>query len=160
MTNYVVMKVEVWSIGEIFDEYKGIEEEYVKRINRYLPITALWLPSRAKNLTDPHTIKKTESIQILEKLKPDDYLILLDEAGKVFGSKQFARQLDITLMKSGSRIIFLLGGAYGFHSDAYSRAQEKWSLSSLTFPHQMARIIMLEQLYRACTILRHQPYHH
>jgi 23S rRNA (pseudouridine1915-N3)-methyltransferase len=104
-------------------------------------------------------VKAKEGESILSKLKDDDLLILLDERGRSFSSEGFATYLDKKLQQSQRRLIFLIGGAYGFSDALYERAKDQLSLSSMTFSHQMVRLFFMEQLYRAMTILRNEPYH-
>ena len=96
---------------------------------------------------------------ILDKIKPSDYLILLDEGGKQYSSKQFAAFMEKKMIQSHKRIIFQIGGAYGFSEAVYKRANHQISLSEMTFSHQMIRLFFLEQLYRSMTIIRNEPYH-
>lgn len=105
------------------------------------------------------TIKVTEGGLILSKLRPSDYVILLDENGSQYTSVEFSVQLQ-KLMNSGKDLVFVIGGAYGFSPEVYSRADAKISLSKMTFSHQMVRTIFVEQLYRAFTIIKGESYHH
>jgi 23S rRNA (pseudouridine1915-N3)-methyltransferase len=105
-------------------------------------------------------IKGKEGELILKQLEPGDILILLDEHGKEFRSLEFARYLERQLNAGGKRLVFAVGGAYGFAEAVHSRCQDKISLSRMTFSHQMVRAIFAEQLYRAFTILKGEPYHH
>ena len=105
-------------------------------------------------------IAEKEGMMILDALNPGDYLVLLDEKGKAYSSEKFAEQLQ-KWMNAGTRnIVFVIGGAYGFSPVVYDRANQKISLSDMTFSHQLVRLIFVEQLYRAFTILRGEPYHH
>lgn len=97
---------------------------------------------------------------IMEWVKPDDYLVLLDERGKQFSSASLAVFLQTKANESTKKLIFLIGGAYGVDEVIAKRANHKWSLSQLVFPHQLVRLILAEQIYRACTILRNEKYHH
>ncbi len=154
------MKVEVWAIGETSDAYlqTGIHL-YEKRLTHYLPFAWQTLPTPKSKNNDPQHLKQREGQAVLEKLRPDDYLVLLDERGQQFSSIELAQWLQQRLNAPARRLLFLIGGAYGFSPDLYARANAQISLSRLTFSHQMARLFLLEQLYRAMTILRNEPYH-
>ena len=156
------MKIELKVIGKTAFNYldEGIEI-YVKRLKRYCTFTLTILPDvkNAKSLTK-QLIKTKEGELILKKLDTTDFLILLDDKGKEFSSKQFSTYLEDKLMPKGKKIVFLVGGAYGFSDAVYQRAQLKISLSKLTFSHQMVRLFFVEQLYRAFSIINHEPYHH
>lgn len=136
------------------------EALYTKRLGRYLPFESVVLPDvkGAKNMK-PKQLKLKEGEAVLQRLKPEDKLILLDEKGFQKDSVAFANYLDQQLQSGRGRLVFLIGGAYGFSPAVYERAFAKWSLSKLTFSHQMIRVFVLEQLYRACSILRGEPYH-
>lgn len=112
-----------------------------------------------KNLTGSQLLQR-EAKLVLEKLKPEDHLILLDERGKSFSSVEFARMIEDKQMQGIKKIVFLIGGAYGFDQSLYDRANGMLSLSRMTFSHQLIRLIFLEQLYRAHTIIKGLPYHH
>lgn len=105
-------------------------------------------------------LRKKEADTILELLHPSDFLILLDERGKQFTSEQFASFIQQRANESQKQIIFLIGGAFGTHESLWQRADHTWSLSQLVFPHQLVRLILSEQVYRACSILRNEKYHH
>lgn len=154
------MKVEVWAIGKTTEAYlqNGISL-YEKRLSHYLPFAWQVLPTPKTKNNDPQHLKQLEGQAILEKLRSDDYLVLLDERGQQLSSVELAQWLQQRLQAPARRLIFLIGGAYGFSPDLYARAQAQLSLSRLTFSHQMVRLFLLEQLYRAMTILRNEPYH-
>lgn len=156
------MKVEFWVVGKTQFKYlrEGIEI-YEKRMTKYLPFQTVTLPDikNAKNLTS-ELLKEKEGKMILEKLEKGDLLILLDEKGKTFTSEKFALWVEQKLQHSARKLIFLIGGAYGFSEDVYQRAQFKIALSNMTFSHQMVRLFFIEQFYRAQTILKNEPYHH
>ena len=155
------MKVELWAIGKTNEKY--LEEGlavYLKRLPHYLPFQMDILPDpKGGKNWKPGQFRLKEGVMVLDKLKEGDYLILLDERGKQFSSVQFARYLDQLLMSSSKRIVFLIGGAYGFSEDLYQRANARLALSTMTFSHQMVRLFFLEQLYRGMTILRGEKYH-
>ncbi|MBL7798850.1 MAG: 23S rRNA (pseudouridine(1915)-N(3))-methyltransferase RlmH [Saprospiraceae bacterium] len=154
------MKVEVWAIGKTSEPYLdtgiGIFE---KRLKNYLPFTWVLLPNARVKSTDGNLLKQEEGKMVLAKLGSDDYLVLLDERGHQYSSVELARWLEQRLSAPGRRLVFLIGGAFGFSPEIYARANAQISLSRLTFSHQMVRLFFLEQLYRAMTILRNEPYH-
>ncbi|WMX13570.1 MULTISPECIES: 23S rRNA (pseudouridine(1915)-N(3))-methyltransferase RlmH [unclassified Aureispira] len=156
------MKVELWVIGNTsFPYLKEGTAIYEKRLKHYLPFEYSIIPDikNAKNRTNEQ-LKSKEGAAILKKLDKGDWLVLLDEGGKEYSSLKFANYMENMLQQSHKRIIFVVGGAYGFSPEVYQRANAKISLSKMTFSHQMVRLFILEQLYRAMTILRNQPYHH
>ena len=143
-----------------FDFIDAGFEEYAKRIRRYgkFSFHALALPSKMKS-DDQQLIKKMEADLQLKELGKDEFAILLDEKGKRYDSVTFAVYLQ-KLMNHETSIAFLTGGAYGFAEEIYQRADAKLSLSDFTFSHQLVKLIFAEQLYRAFTIIRGEPYHH
>ena len=155
------MKIELWYIGKTSFAYlKEGEELYEKRLKRYLPFQKTMIADvkNAKNM-DANLLKTKEGNAVLEKIKSDDYFILLDENGRHYSSVDFAEFLEKKMQDTHKRIIFLIGGAFGFSEAVYQRANLKISLSKMTFSHQMIRIFALEQIYRAMTILKNEPYH-
>lgn len=155
------MKVECWSIGKTQDKYlvEGLGL-FDRRLKHYLPFEWVELPD-VKNAGkfSPEQVRELEGELILRRLKAEDRLILLDEKGKGFSSVAFASYLELQLQRPAKRLIFQIGGAFGFSQSVYQRADELLSLSQMTFSHQMVRLFLLEQLYRAMTILRNEPYH-
>ena len=154
------MKIELWAIGKTNEKYleTGIEI-FEKRLKNYLPFSWVVLPDIKIKSADSQLIKKEEGKLILSKLAPDDWLVLLDEQGQEFTSVEFSRWIERRLGASRRKMVFLIGGAFGFSPDVYTRSNESIALSKLTFSHQMVRLFCLEQLYRAMTILRNEPYH-
>jgi 23S rRNA (pseudouridine1915-N3)-methyltransferase len=156
------MKIWFWSIGKAHDSYvkEGVDE-FTKRISKYFPVewTIIPVPKNAGMLSEMD-LKKREGGTILQWLKPDDYLIALDEHGKQFSSEGLSEFLQERASASTKNLVFLIGGAFGLDAAVLKRAQMKWSLSQLTFPHQLVRLILAEQVYRACTILQNEKYHH
>ncbi len=155
------MKVELWVVGKTSEKYlkTGIEI-YEKRLGHYLPFKMIVIPDvKAGKGINALAVKEQEGQRILSKLKSEDLLVLLDEKGDSFSSVRFAKHLDRLLMRPERRLIFLIGGAFGFSATLYARAQAQLALSTMTFSHQMIRLFFLEQLYRAMTILRNEPYH-
>lgn len=156
------MKIELWVVGKTnFDFVKEGVALYEKRLKRYIKFNIVVIPDikNAKNQTFQQ-IKDKEGDKLLSKLNKDDYLILLDEKGRTFTSMKFAHYMNQLMLQSHRRIIFLIGGAYGFSDAIYKRAAIKISLSTMTFSHQIIRVIFMEQLYRSMTILKNEPYHH
>lgn len=134
---------------------------YLDRLKHYHKISWEELPDIKKiDRKNIELLKQKEGELILSKLEPTETLILLDEGGKELSSVKFAQWLNKKLIHSGGNLVFVIGGAYGFSSDVYGRSVEKLSLSQMTFSHQIIRVIFSEQLYRAFTILRGEPYHH
>ena len=156
------MKISLWSIGKVHDSYikEGVNE-FTKRISKYFSVewTIIPVPKNAGVLSEMD-LKKKEGEIILEWLKPDDFLIALDEHGKEYTSEGLSAVLEQRAMESTKNIVFLIGGAFGLDEKILNRAKIKWSLSRLTFPHQLVRLILAEQIYRACTILHNEKYHH
>jgi len=135
--------------------------DYVKRLKHYLPFEMEVVPDlkNNKNLSEIQQ-KEAEGKLILSRLALSDYVVLLDEKGKSFSSVGFSDWMQKQLLAGRKNLIFLIGGPYGFSEEIYRRAQSNISLSEMTFSHQMVRLIFIEQLYRACTILKNEPYHH
>jgi 23S rRNA (pseudouridine1915-N3)-methyltransferase len=156
------MKLVCWSIGKAHESYvaEGIDL-FSKRIKHYYPIEwQLIAPPKQAASLDELELKKQEANLILKILKPDDWLVLLDERGVSWKSPDLANQLQLRANEGTKQIVFLIGGAFGVHESVRERANQVWSLSKLVFPHQLVRLILAEQLYRACTILRNEKYHH
>jgi 23S rRNA (pseudouridine1915-N3)-methyltransferase len=153
------MKTEFWMIGKTHHDYlnPGIEK-YEKRIKHFISFSIQEIKT-CKVKSASESIKQ-EGDKVMKLLQPTDSLILLDEKGKSFSSHQMADYLQKQFNTSQSKLVFLIGGAYGFGEDIYARAQDKISLSPMTFPHDLVRIIFLEQMYRALTIIRNHPYQH
>ena len=149
------MKILLLVIGKTDEDYliTGIKK-YVGRIGHYASFEMKEIPDPRNRKTLSEEQQKTaESFLILSQLQPSDHVVLLDENGKQFTSVQFAESLV-------KRLVFIIGGPYGFSKEVYDRANAKLSLSPMTFSHQMVRLIFVEQLYRAFTILKGEPYHH
>ncbi len=156
------MKISLWTIGKENDSnVKGGIEEFTKRISKYFPVKwmIIPLPKNAGSLSETD-LKKREAETVIQLLKNDDYLIALDERGKQFTSEGLAQIIQERATASTKHIVFLIGGAYGLDESILAKAKIKWSLSLLTFPHQLVRLILAEQVYRACAILRNEKYHH
>ena len=156
------MKIVLYSIGKPHEGYvkEGIEE-FTKRIGRYYPVEWKILPPAKQTInTIESEVKKQESMTVLNALHKDDYLVLLDERGKQFSSVQLASFIESRANSSVKQLIFLIGGAFGVDESVAARAGFVWSFSQLVFPHQLMRLMLAEQLYRACTIIRNEKYHH
>jgi 23S rRNA (pseudouridine1915-N3)-methyltransferase len=139
----------------------SLMEDYTKRINRYHRLDIQVVPElKNKGKMSEKIQKQKEGALILEKLKAGDWVILLDEKGKTFDSIGFSQYINTRRSGSHKRMVFIVGGPYGFSEEMYARGQEKITLSSMTFSHQMIRVFFLEQLYRANTLLNNEPYHH
>jgi 23S rRNA (pseudouridine1915-N3)-methyltransferase len=154
------MKIEIWWIGKTNEKYlqQGIAI-YHKRLNHYNKVNTYTIAD-VKPSKDFRKLKESEGEIILSKITNQDMLILCDENGKQCDSLKFASKLESWMMRSQyKRVIFLIAGAYGASLELKSRANELLSLSPLTFSHQMARLILMEQLYRAFTIIRNEKYH-
>lgn len=162
MKDFKIMKIEFWMQGQTAFKYikEGIDI-YDKRIKHFVPFEMQVLPDikNAKSLSEEQ-LKTKEGESQLKKIDNNDFLILLDERGKQYNSKQFSDYLENLMQHSHKRLIFLIGGAYGFSDAVYQRANTQWSLSKLTFSHQMVRLFVVEQIYRAISIQRGLPYHH
>ena len=156
------MKIHLWSVGKAHETYvkQGVEL-FTKRISHYYPVEWKIFPvAKNTDLADLNSIKKSESAPILSALNQDDVLIVLDERGMTWSSVELADFIQQRANESARNIIFLIGGAYGVHESIIKRRQYIWSLSKLVFPHQLVRLILSEQIYRACTIIRNEKYHH
>lgn len=134
--------------------------DYVERISHYMPFDIITIPElkNTKSITEEQQ-KEKEGELILKHIQPGDILVLLDEHGKEFRSIELANWLE-RKQQTCRRLVFVIGGPYGFSKEVYDKANEKISLSKMTFSHQMVRLIFTEQIYRACTIIKGEPYHH
>lgn len=156
------MKVILLTVGKTDNEYfSRIIDEYSRRINFYIPFELAFVADvkNRKGISITELTEK-EGKNLLAFLHPTDHVVLLDDKGKQLDSPGFARYIEKKMISVPKRLIFLVGGPYGFSRDIYDRAHEKISLSKMTFTHQMVRTIFTEQLYRAMTILNNEPYHH
>lgn len=156
------MKAILLSVGKTDDDfYAQAIDIFRKRLGFYIPFDMEFVPDlkNTKNLSEKEQ-KNLEGEGILNRIQPGDYVVLLDDKGKQYSSVEFARFMEKKLHSVPKRIVFVVGGPYGFSDDVYSRANEKLSLSKMTFTHQMVRLVFVEQLYRAMTILNNEPYHH
>ena len=156
------MKIECWAIGKNHESYvkEGVND-FTRRIENYYPME--WrLFSLKKKLESgmPEKLKMEESAMILAALRPEDWLVSLDEKGKSMNSRKLNDFICDRGNESVRKLIFLIGGAYGLDELLLQRSRFIWSLSELTFPHQLVRLLLAEQIYRACTIGRNEKYHH
>jgi 23S rRNA (pseudouridine1915-N3)-methyltransferase len=156
------MKLQFKAIGKAHEPFvkEGVEL-FTRRITNYFPVEwhIIPMPKNAGALSEPE-LKKKEGGPILQSLHKDDYLVLLDERGKQLNSESFASFIQARANESIKNLVFLIGGAYGVSDEVMARANYKWSLSQLVFPHQLVRLILAEQVYRACSINRNEKYHH
>jgi len=156
------MKIRVLSIGKTNIDFveQGLQE-YLKRLKHYTKLEWIELPDvKQVDRSNTSELKTRESERFLEQLKPTDHLILLDEKGKHRSSEEMANWIKDHQLYQQSDLVFIIGGAYGFSETLYAKANGKLSLSKMTFNHQMVRMIFAEQLYRAFTIIKGEPYHH
>ncbi len=154
------MKIELWVIGKTAFKYldEGINI-YEKRLKHYVNFEIVTLPDIKNPPLSTEALKTKEGELILNKLTKDDVLILLDENGKQLTSIDFSKFIETQQNNATKRIIFQIGGAFGFSDAVYARANQKMSLSKMTFSHQMIRLFFVEQLYRSFTILKGEKYH-
>lgn len=156
------MTIKLLAIGKTDQkDLQALIDIYQNRLGHYINFDFEIIPDikNAKNLSKAQQ-KQKEGELILNKLKPTDVLILLDENGKQYDSVSFSQYLQKHMNSGIKQLVFVIGGPYGFSPEVYQKAQGKVSLSKMTFSHQMIRLFMIEQLYRAFTILRNEPYHH
>jgi len=156
------MKITLLTVGKTDRDWvrQGLDI-YVSRLKHYIPFSMVEIPE-LKNVSalSKDQIKSKEGELILKNIRPIDDLILLDEHGKEYTSVELAKVIQEKISYTGKDMVFVIGGAYGFSPEVYSRANSKISLSRMTFSHQMVRAIFAEQLYRAFTIMKGEPYHH
>ena len=156
------MKIKLIAIGKTDNSaLQALIDDYLKRLSFYIKfeLEIITVIKNVKNLSEALQ-KEKEGEMILSKISPMDHLILLDEKGKSFSSMDFSSFIEKKAMQGKTRIIFVIGGAFGFSPEVYDRANELVSLSKMTFSHQLIRLIFLEQLYRSFTILKGEKYHH
>lgn len=156
------MKISLLVVGKTVHSYlnQGIDE-YTKRISRYCPFSIQYIADAktTKSLSQEQQ-KQLEGDNIAAALDKSDYVVLLDEHGKEFTSIDFSAYIGRKMQSVPKRLVFIIGGPYGFSKEIYGRANEKISLSKMTFPHDLIRLVFTEQLYRAFSIIHHEPYHH
>ena len=156
------MKIKIVWIGKTEASYlqEGIDI-YLKRLKNYVPYEVKTLPEikQAHSLSIPQ-LQQAEAKLLLQEFSPTEKIILLDENGKSYTSVQFSEQIEKWQLQSNKQVTLVIGGAYGFSENIYQRADGMLSLSAMTFSHQMVRLLLVEQVYRAYSILNHSPYHH
>ncbi|MCQ0111954.1 23S rRNA (pseudouridine(1915)-N(3))-methyltransferase RlmH [Zhouia amylolytica] len=156
------MNIKLIAIGKTDNSHlQELINDYQKRLGFYVKFNLEIIPDikNAKNLSESQQ-KEKEGQMILKKIQSTDQLILLDEQGKNFSSEHFAEYLQKKMNSGIKQLVFVIGGPYGFSEEVYQKSQGKISLSKMTFSHQMVRLFFIEQIYRAFTILRNEPYHH
>ena len=155
------MKINILCIGKTDSkEIKNLISYYIPRLPKHWNFELIEIPDvkNAKNLT-PELLKREEAKLFLNNIESSDWVIILDEKGKQFTSREFASKIEQLMNQSIKKVSFLIGGAFGFADEIYTRANEKISLSKMTFTHQMVRLFLVEQIYRADQILQGKPYH-
>lgn len=156
------MDVVLMTVGKTRTSFvtEGIKE-YTGRLMRYLPFEIIELPDvKTTRSFDAFRQKEREGEMILDKISPADFVVLLDEKGREYSSVEFAAYMEKLMASGRKRVVYVIGGPYGFSQNVYERADAKLSLSRMTFNHEMVRMFFIEQIYRAMTILRGEPYHH
>ncbi|MBR1667923.1 MAG: 23S rRNA (pseudouridine(1915)-N(3))-methyltransferase RlmH [Bacteroidaceae bacterium] len=156
------MKVALILVGKTVNRhFVDLIEDYVSRVKHYIGFDVITIPElkNTKNLS-PDQQKQQEGELIVKQIQAGDHVVLLDEHGKELRSVEFSKYMEQKMLTVNKRLLFIIGGPYGFSSDVYAKANEKISLSKMTFSHQMVRLIFVEQLYRAMTIMKGEPYHH
>ena len=156
------MQVEIWSVGKANEPFMDPAiTHYLQKVKPYNPVELVLLQAGKKaNTSDVARTKQTEEDLILKRLQPQHYLVLLDERGKLLDSVQWSAQFQNCMNTGVKTLVLLIGGAFGVTDAVRQRAQQTWSLSKLVFPHQLVRLIVAEQTYRAFSILNNSPYHH
>ncbi len=160
--NIVSVKILLLTIGNTDKKYmrEGIDD-YVKRLSFYLPFEMKVIPDiKNRSSLSTELQKEKEGQLILSQVSSGDYLVLLDEHGTEFSSVDFSKWIEKKMIAGTRQLTFVIGGPYGFSNAVYQRSDVKISMSKLTFSHQMARMIFVEQVYRAMTIIKNEPYHH
>ena len=156
------MKIQFLSIGKTHESFvkEGVEQ-FTKRISNYFSVewNIVAMPKNA-GIMEPTILKIKEGEALAALIAKEDYVILLDERGKMLSSEAFSKFIEQRTVESVRNLIFIIGGAYGVSDSIMQRANFKWSLSALVFPHQLVRLILAEQVYRACSIIRNEKYHH
>jgi 23S rRNA (pseudouridine1915-N3)-methyltransferase len=153
------MKIKIITINKTKEPYiLSWESEYLKRIKGYSNIELIELSPKIK-ATEPDEIKKQEATALLDRIAPSDFFVAMDERGKNLSSVDLASYVSDKMTQGRSSFIFAVGGAFGFHESVRKRADLTLSLSNMTFPHQMARLILIEQIYRMFSIIKGEPYH-
>lgn len=156
------MKIVLLTVGKTTASHvtSGISM-YLERLGHYVPTEMICLPDlKGAGSMSAEQQKVREGASIIGALQPGDRVVLLDERGELLTSRKFARSIEQVMLAGVKRLVYVVGGPYGFSQDVYDRADAKLSLSPMTFPHDLVRLLFVEQLYRAMTILRGEKYHH
>lgn len=156
------MKIALVQSGGTTDKNLSVAIDiYISRIQRYSGIDIIQVPELKNTRNMPVDEQKVrEGKKILQSVNSDDYVVLLDEHGRELRTVEFSKLIEKTFLLPKKRIVFVIGGPWGFSDEVYSRGDIRLSLSKMTFPHQLVRLLFIEQLYRAFTILKGEPYHH
>lgn len=156
------MKLQFWSVGREHEAYvKPGVDLFTRRVQNYFKAEWILIPTPKNSaMLSEMDLRKKEAESILNWVEKDDYLVALDEKGKMLDSPGLAQLIQNRANSGNKRLLFLIGGAFGLHETVLARADFKWSLSQLVFPHQLVRLILAEQIYRACSILKNEKYHH
>lgn len=156
------LKIALIQTGKTTDRnIQSVLEDYSSRIRKYVPFEIITIPDLKNTKSMPVLQQKNnEGKLIANAVNGDDLVVLLDERGKEFRTLEFSAQIEKMLMSAKKRVVFVIGGPWGFSDEVYVRADMKMSLSKMTFPHQLVRLLFIEQLYRAFTIIKGEPYHH
>jgi 23S rRNA (pseudouridine1915-N3)-methyltransferase len=156
------MHIEIWSIGKANEPFiDPVIGHYLQKVRPWNPVDLhIIQPAKKSISTDVARNKLAEEELVLKRLQPHHYLILLDERGKMLDSKEWAGRFQACMNTGAKTLVLLIGGAYGVTDVVCGKARETWSLSKLVFPHQLVRLIVAEQVYRAFSILNNSPYHH
>lgn len=156
------MKIVIIAVGKTATQYiAAATDDFIRRASRYVPVEMSIIPDlrSTRGLTEEMQ-KQREGKSIIASLQPGDLVTLLDERGAELTSRQFAGEIERAMVSGLKRMVFVIGGPYGFSPEVYARADRKLSLSKMTFTHEMVRLFFAEQVYRAMTIMRGEPYHH
>lgn len=156
------MKITLMAVGRTQTEYlRNATDDYIRRASRYMPVEMQIIPDLKNTRSiDAAEQKQREGERILQALQPSDRVVLLDERGRELTSRELAGEVERLSVSGLKRVVYVIGGPYGFSDAVYLRADAKLSLSRMTFSHEMVRLFFAEQLYRAMTIIRGEPYHH
>ncbi|MGI6074517.1 MAG: 23S rRNA (pseudouridine(1915)-N(3))-methyltransferase RlmH [Fermentimonas sp.] len=155
------MKLLLIAVGRTEEkELEILIDKYIKRINFYMPFKFETTPNIKKAKISEENQKNIEADTLIKLLNPTDYVVLLDEKGDEYNSIDFSKFIQSKALSVSKRLVFIIGGPYGFSDKIYNLAKEKISLSKMTLTHQMIRLLFTEQVYRAMTILNNEPYHH
>jgi 23S rRNA (pseudouridine1915-N3)-methyltransferase len=151
--------ISIIAVGKLKEKaYKDLVDEYVKRLSAYTRVEIIEVADETNQLEDAK-VKKLEGERILKAIKKDSFTVLLDLRGRMLNSKELSLKIQEINTYHSSNITFIIGGSLGVSDEVYERADYKWKLSDLTFPHNLVRVILLEQIYRSYKIINNEPYH-